>query len=124
MVILAWLSQNRFVGGTSRFALKSVTKPRRQVVRHLTLTQAFGGSNPSGAANPVDHSMIGPSEPSPPFGGLLFLRDGGFGMNVKIRVFVSDVWCTNRRWRHPPPPKPNPGENHECLDGGTPHPAA
>ena len=25
--------------------------PRRQVVRHLTLTQTFGGSNPSGAAN-------------------------------------------------------------------------
>src|SRR5690606_21565871 len=24
--------------------------PRRQAVRHLTLTQAFGGSNPSGAA--------------------------------------------------------------------------
>src|SRR5690606_36199028 len=28
------------------------TQPRRQAVRHLTLTQAFGGSNPSGAANP------------------------------------------------------------------------
>ena len=27
-------------------------QPRRQAVRHLTLTQAFGGSNPSGAANP------------------------------------------------------------------------
>ena len=25
-------------------------QPRRQAVRHLTLTQAFGGSNPSGAA--------------------------------------------------------------------------
>ena|GEM_PF-3637042 len=32
-------------------ALKSPPQPRRQVVRHLTLTQAFGGSNPSGAAS-------------------------------------------------------------------------
>jgi len=26
-------------------------QPRRQAVRHLTLTQTFGGSNPSGAAS-------------------------------------------------------------------------
>lgn len=30
--------------------MRPATLPRRQVVRHLTLTQAFGGSNPSGAA--------------------------------------------------------------------------
>gem|GEM_PF-3716525 len=30
--------------------------PRRQAVRHLTLTQAFGGSNPSGAAISVKPS--------------------------------------------------------------------
>jgi small subunit ribosomal protein S9 len=33
-----------------KFHPKQQPQPRRQAVRHLTLTQAFGGSNPSGAA--------------------------------------------------------------------------
>jgi hypothetical protein len=57
--------------------------------------------------------------PSVPF---LFLPDSGFGMNVKICVFVPDVWCMGRPWRHSP--YQSPENNHERLDGGTPHPAA
>src|SRR5690606_15836177 len=38
-----------FACGADWFTIR-LPQPRRQAVRHLTLTQAFGGSNPSGAA--------------------------------------------------------------------------
>src|SRR5687768_2240696 len=45
-------------------------QPRRQAVRHLTLTQAFGGSNPSGAAKTRDDvHHVARSMKDPPIGG-------------------------------------------------------
>src|SRR5688572_6641121 len=37
-------------GAAVDFTIHQLIQPRRQVVRHLPLTQTFGGSNPSGAA--------------------------------------------------------------------------
>src|SRR6185312_9314257 len=67
---VARLGRDRLQCKARQDARFSSLKPRRQVVRHLTLTQAFGGSNPSGAANPADRfSVIGPNK-KPAFGGL------------------------------------------------------
>ena len=67
--------------GPTRFIL-----PRRQAVRHLTLTQAFGGSNPSGAAKHERSDLtIGP-----------FLLRAISSLHVNDSVLAWSDTCTHR----------------------------
>src|SRR5690606_18620828 len=84
-------------------------QPRRQAVRHLTLTQAFGGSNPSGAAKSavVMRKALPPARANrnPPQGGFPVSgsRPGRSGhLAMVARAFARA--CARRQARPPAAP--------------------